>query len=59
MLMHPILVSNLSYWLVGTHGMNNSYEGLREMEGIDVIKDEVITVDPLQLLKHFFNFYVA
>jgi hypothetical protein len=32
---------------------------LREMEGTDVIEDEVITVDPSQLLKHLFNFYIA
>ena len=32
---------------------------LREMEGSDVIEDEVITVDPSQLLKHFFDFYIA
>ena len=32
---------------------------LREMEGSHVIEDEVITVDPSQLLKHFFDFYIA
>jgi hypothetical protein len=32
---------------------------LREMEGSDVIEDEVITVDPSKLLKHFFDLYIA
>ena len=32
---------------------------LREMEGSNIIEDEVITVDPSQFLKHFFDFFIA
>jgi hypothetical protein len=43
------------------HFLQTRFAGLATLltSGTNVIDDDMITVDPSQLLKHFFDFYIA